>query len=43
METKRNKILKNVCTRWISMLASTNQMMEEYHTFSLKMGLDAST
>jgi hypothetical protein len=25
------------------MLASANEMMEEYHTLSLKMGLDAST
>jgi hypothetical protein len=40
METKGNKILKNIATRWISMRSPTKGIMFEYTTLMVKMGFD---
>jgi hypothetical protein len=40
METKGNKILCNVNTRWISMLSPTNIIIAKYKTLLLKMAKD---
>jgi hypothetical protein len=40
METKGNKILCNVKTRWISMLSPTNRIMVKYRTWLLEMAKD---
>ena len=40
METKGLKILQNVKTRWISMLAPTVRVMNEYRTLLVKMHQD---
>jgi hypothetical protein len=43
MVTKGNKILRNVKTRWISMLSPTKTIMEKYKTLLVKMALDNLT
>ena len=40
METKGNKVLKNVTTCWISMRSLAMMVLSEYKTFIVKMGLD---
>jgi hypothetical protein len=40
METKCLKLLKNVKTKWISMLSPTKWVMVEYKTLLMKMTLD---
>jgi hypothetical protein len=40
METKKNKVLINVRTRWINMLSRVKRVMEEYHTLLIKMAFD---
>lgn len=40
VETLRNHILRNVHTRWISMLSSTKKTFEEYKPLLLKMYID---
>jgi hypothetical protein len=40
METKGNKMLRNVTTRWISMRSPAMRVFEEYKTLVMKMGLD---
>jgi hypothetical protein len=40
METKGNKMLRNVDTRWISMRSPAKRIMSEYSTLIVKMGLD---
>lgn len=37
MQTKGNKFLQNVKTRWIFMLSPTKRMMEKYKTLLVKM------
>jgi hypothetical protein len=37
METKGNKILRNIKTRWISMLAPSIRVMNEYRTLIAKL------
>jgi hypothetical protein len=43
METKGNKILRNTKTRWISMVNPIKHVLSEYHTFLMKMAMDAPT
>ncbi len=43
MQTKGNKILLNVKTRWISMLNLAKRLMEEYKTLLVKLTLDSPT
>jgi len=43
LETKGNKILQNVKTKWISMLNLTKRLMVEYRTLLVKMTLDNPT
>jgi hypothetical protein len=43
MQTKGNKILLNVKTRWISMLNLAKRVMEEYKTPLVKLILDSLT
>jgi hypothetical protein len=43
LETKGNKILWNVKTRWISMLSPTKKVMAKYITFLMKMALNNLT
>jgi hypothetical protein len=43
LEIKGNKILRNVKTRWISMLSLAKRLMVEYRTFLVKMALDNLT
>jgi hypothetical protein len=43
METKGNKILRNTKTRWISMVNLIKHVLSEYHTFLMKMAMDAPT
>ncbi len=43
METKGNKILHNVKTKWISMLSLAKRMMVEYKTLVVKMVMDQNT
>jgi hypothetical protein len=40
METKENKILRNIKTRWISMRSPNKRIMSEYTTLMIKMGFD---
>jgi hypothetical protein len=40
METKGNKMLKNIETRWISMRSPAKRIMAEYTTLMMKMGVD---
>jgi hypothetical protein len=40
METKGNKVLRNVNTRWISMQSPAIRVLLEYKTLVVKMGLD---
>jgi hypothetical protein len=40
METKGNKMLKNIETRWISMRSPAKRIMSEYTTLMVKMGFD---
>jgi hypothetical protein len=40
METKGNKMLRNIDTRWISMRSPTKRVMAEYTTLMMKMGID---
>jgi hypothetical protein len=40
METKGNKVLWNVTTRWISMRSPAMRVLSEYKTLIVKMGLD---
>jgi hypothetical protein len=40
MEIQGNKLLKNVKTRWISMLEFAKRVISEYHTLMVKMALD---
>jgi hypothetical protein len=41
METKGLKILRNIKTRWISMLGPSVRVMNEYHTLLVKMLQDS--
>jgi hypothetical protein len=41
METKGNKILRNIKTRWISMLAPSIRVMNEYRTLIAKLERDS--
>ncbi len=43
LETKGNKILENVKTRWLLMLNPTKRMIVEYKTLLAKMVLDKPT
>jgi hypothetical protein len=43
MQIKGNKILRNVKTRWISMLSLAKRMMAKYRTLLVKMALDNPT
>ncbi len=43
MQTKGNKILWNVKTRWISMLSLAKKTMAEYMIMLAKMALDNFT
>jgi hypothetical protein len=40
MKTKGNKLLKNIKTKWISMLDPTKEVMVGYCTLVVKMALD---
>jgi hypothetical protein len=40
METKRNKMLRNIETRWISMRSRAKRIISEYTTLMVKMGTD---
>jgi hypothetical protein len=40
LETKGDKIFRNVKTRWLSMLSLAKRLMAEYKTLLLKMALD---
>jgi hypothetical protein len=40
METKGLKLLRNMKTRWISMLSPTKWVMAKYKTLLMKMALD---
>jgi len=40
MKAKGNKLLKNIKTKWISMLDPTKEVMVEYCTLVVKMALD---
>lgn len=40
MKAKGNKLLKNIKTKWISMLDPTKEVMVEYCTLIVKMALD---
>ena len=40
METKGNKMLRNVETRWISIRSLAQKIMSEYKTLLVKMGVD---
>jgi hypothetical protein len=40
METKGNKMLKNIETHWISMKSPAKRIMSEYTTLMVKMGFD---
>jgi hypothetical protein len=40
METKRNKMLKNIETCWISMRSPAKRIMSEYMSLMVKMGFD---
>jgi hypothetical protein len=42
METQGNKLLKNVKTRWISLLEPTKRVMSEYRTLVVNMALDST-
>ena len=39
METKRNKMLRNIETHWISMMSPTKRIVSEYMSLMVKMGL----
>ncbi len=41
METKGNKILWNIKTRWISMISLVKCVLSKYRTLFMKMALDA--
>ena len=41
LESKGNKILRNVKTRWISMLGPAKRLLEEYKPLVMKMAVDA--
>jgi hypothetical protein len=41
LESKGNKILRNVKTRWISMLGPARRVFEEYKPLVTKMAVDA--
>jgi hypothetical protein len=43
METKGNKILRNIKIKWISMLNPVLHMLSKYRIFFLKMALDVAT
>jgi hypothetical protein len=43
METEGNKILRDIKTRWISMISLVKHVLFEYCTFLMKMALDAPT
>ncbi len=43
METKRNKIMHNVKTRWISMLNFAKKHFIEYGTLLMKLAMDSPT
>jgi hypothetical protein len=43
LEMKGNKILRNVKTRWISLLSLAKRVMAKYRTFLVKMVLDNLT
>jgi hypothetical protein len=40
METKGLKLLRNVKTRWISILSPTKRVMEKYKSLLVKMALN---
>jgi hypothetical protein len=43
MELARQRILKNIITRWISCFKPVKLVMQEYRALVLKMHMDAST
>jgi hypothetical protein len=43
MQTKGNKILRNVFVKWSFMLSLAKRVMAEYNTLLLKMALDNPT
>jgi hypothetical protein len=43
MQTKGNKILRNVKTKWISMLSLAKKVMVKYKTLLVKMALGNPT
>jgi hypothetical protein len=43
METKGNKMLRNVDTRWISMRSPAKRVTSEYTTLMVKMGFDMAS
>ena len=42
METKGNKMLRNMETRWISMQSLAQRIMSEFRTLLVKMAIDMS-
>jgi hypothetical protein len=43
MEIKRNKILRNIKTRWISIISLVKRVLSEYCTFHMRITLNAPT
>jgi hypothetical protein len=43
METKGNKILHNIKSRWTSMINPIKRVLPEYYTLLMKMALDVAT
>jgi hypothetical protein len=43
METKGNKILCNIKTKWTSMINPIKRVLPEYYTLFMKMALDVAT
>ncbi len=43
METKSNKIIRNIKTSWISMINFIKWVMFKYRTLFMKMALDTAT
>jgi len=41
METKSNKIMRNIKIKWISMINPIKYILSKYYIFLMKMTLDA--
>jgi hypothetical protein len=42
METKGNKLLRNIKTQWINILSPLKHLLEEYYPLLMKMALDST-